>query len=63
MSEDDTYPGGIPEAEEWCPRLPPEMRQPGTAWPCRVCGSTKDDPDLLRKCLSETARLTITEAR
>ena len=58
FTEDQMYPP-TPEAEEWCPMLPPEMRQPGTAWPCRVCGLSEDEPDPLRKCLSETVRFSV----
>lgn len=60
MSDDElSYPGGMPEAEEWCPLLPPESRQDGTVWPCRVCGCEADDPQPLRKCLSETVRFMV----
>jgi hypothetical protein len=55
MSDDAlSYPGGMPEAEELCPLLPPEMRQPGTVWPCRICGLAPDYPEPLRRCQSET---------
>lgn len=53
FTDDETYPP-TPEADELCPMLPPEMRQDGTVWPCRVCGCEASDPQPLRKCLSET---------
>jgi hypothetical protein len=56
--EDDFYPP-TPEAEEICPLLPPEMRQPATVWPCRVCGLMPDDPRPLDRCKSETVRFAL----
>ena len=58
FSEDDMYPP-TPEAEEVCPLLPPEMRQPGTVWPCRVCGLAPGDSDPLCACKSETVRQSV----
>jgi hypothetical protein len=54
--EDNEYPP-TPEADEICPLLPPEMQQPGTQWPCRVCGCMPDEPFPLDKCKSEWVRL------
>jgi hypothetical protein len=47
----------IPEADEICPLLPPNMQQPGAQWPCRVCGCTEDDLFPLDKCLSERVQI------
>jgi hypothetical protein len=55
FSEDDMYPP-TPEAEEVCPLLPPEMQQPGTVWPCHVCGLKPEDPQPLGRCRSEIVR-------
>lgn len=54
--EDNLYPP-TPEADEICPLLPPNLQQPGTQWPCRVCGLTPDDPFPLDRCKSETVQL------
>jgi hypothetical protein len=51
--EDDLYPP-TPEAEEICPLLPAELAQPGTVWPCRVCGLELGETEPLSRCLSET---------
>lgn len=55
--EDNLYPP-TPEAEEICPLLPPEMQQPGTVWPCQVCGLRPEDALPLDRCMSETVRQT-----
>jgi hypothetical protein len=64
--EDDLYPPSA-EAEEICPLLPAELAQPGTVWPCRVCGLELErsaakplaelgETEPLSRCLSETVR-------
>jgi hypothetical protein len=53
---DDLSPP-TPEADEICPLLPEEDQQPGTSWPCAVCGLEPNDPDPLARCLSETVLL------
>jgi hypothetical protein len=60
-NEDNEYPP-TPEAEEICPLLPPSMQQPGTVWPCRVCGLEPDDPLPLARCKSETVYLAACKA-